>query len=97
MSNNNDDIASKCHQLYLMSKKRMEEGDDPDLADEVIIALWNTVEDLNAKKKALGAIVDEQAQSLAAYYHKQDLLESRIAYLTGEKSLNAWQPNGEMQ
>jgi hypothetical protein len=96
MSNNNDDIGVKCHQLYLMSKKRMEE-DDPDLADEVIVALWNTVENLNTKKKSLEETIKQQTESLANYYHKQDILESKIALLTGEKSLNSWQPSGEMQ
>jgi hypothetical protein len=85
MSKNND-IGSKCHQLYLMSLEKLK-GDNPDLADEVIVTLWNTVDTLNREKKSLQAIIMEQQKNLSEYYHKQDILESRISQLTGNKSL----------
>lgn len=75
--------VEKCYQMYLMSLKRLE-GDDPDLADEVIVAMWEMIE----KLIPLTHVVDEQQKELSEYYHKLDILESREAVLTNNKSLN---------
>jgi hypothetical protein len=80
-------IGQKCYQLYLMSKKNLE-GDNPDLADEVIVALWQSLDGLQNENNALQKLVGEQQQRLAKYYHQNEILSTRLAKATGDKSLN---------
>jgi hypothetical protein len=75
---NDKSISQKCKQLYEMSKKKLEENDDPDLADEVIVALWEAVESLQNDKAGLQKIVGEQQKTLATQYHQLDILNTRL-------------------
>jgi len=94
--NNNDDIGIKCHQMYLESLLNMQQ-DSFDLYDECMVAMWNTVEALNQKFKALQIVAQDQAKTIAQYYSEHDVLHSRIAQLSGEKSLNEYDFKGGMQ
>lgn len=92
----NGDIGNKCYQMYVESLMRVR-NNTHDMVDEVLVAMWNSVDALNQKFKSLQEVCNQQAQTIAQYYSQHDLLHSRIAQLSGEKSLNEWQPDGGMQ
>lgn len=87
MATNKGELGEKCHQLYLQSLENLK-GNSPDLADEVIVGLWNALSAAFKDKKTLLSQVEELMKSNAEYYHRVDILESRIGILTKSKSLN---------
>lgn len=82
--NNNDNIDRKCYQMYVESLMKIQQNNF-DMVDEVLVAMWNSVDALNQKFKSLQEVCNQQAQTIAQYYSQHDLLHSRIAQLSGER------------
>lgn len=97
MSNN---IGAKCKQLYEMSLKNLE-GSNPDLADEVIVALFKTnmhhVEQIEQlQRELLERSTNEQQKRLTEYYQQVAILETRLEQMTNERN-NLFDENAQLK
>jgi hypothetical protein len=78
----NNNIVTKCEQLYLSSKKRLDGGRDATLTDEVVVALWKTVEDLQKKNLDLQKLIMNQQEEMVDYYYKTETSDTNITMAT---------------
>lgn len=82
-----NDIGTRCFNFYKQCVENLKK-DDPSEADEIVVAMWRYAEACTLKSKALQNLVAEQQKELARYSYQLDIAQSRIALLTGSKSLN---------
>jgi hypothetical protein len=82
-------VRKKAYQLYQQSKKNLK-TDSPDLADEIIVALWEQGRNINEENIKLKEEIKQQAKRLAEQYNYIDILETKSAVSNGSyiKSLD---------
>jgi hypothetical protein len=73
-------IMKKAFGLYKQSKKNLE-TDNPDLADQVIVALWESARDMTQEIEALKKELNEANLAKAEYYRHNDILTSQVEVL----------------
>jgi hypothetical protein len=73
----NGSIGQKAYQVYLMSLERLKQH-DPDLVDEIVVALWRHSEVLQVKNTELNKLVSEQQMTINSLNHQLDYTQSKL-------------------
>jgi len=75
--------AQSSFDIYNESLSRLEAGKG-DQRDEVLVSLWKSSKKLVIDRKALREELKKFEKSVADYYNKTDILETKLAMLLGQ-------------